>query len=84
MVDKDFDRLIAAQPAHIADTHDPVAIQIEPEAPHGVDGHTVLGRPARIIGIIDEPAFPIDDLFGNLSHRLHGHPLSRHAGKVAT
>ena len=53
-------------PADVAPADPTVAIEIEPQTPHRPDGHTVLGRPARVVGIIHIPAFTGDDLVRNV------------------
>ena len=50
----------------------PVAVDIESQRPHRMDGNTVIGRPARIVRIVDIATLAGDDFFCNGTNRQHG------------
>ena len=68
MVDIDLHRLRLCQTAHIRPVHLPVAGDIQPQAPQGVDGDALFGRPARIIRVLDKAPLAGDDLACQFSH----------------
>jgi hypothetical protein len=66
MLDVDLDRLRAGQRPHVGDVDPRVAVHVDPQAPQGADGHPVVRRPARIVGVVHKAALTGDDFFGNV------------------
>ena len=58
--------LSLGQPPNIASVYIAVTIEVEPQPAHCVDRNTVVRGPARIVGVIHIPAFPVKDRLGNL------------------
>ena len=75
VADEDVDRLRPCQPLHIGCVHITVGVQIQPQAPHGVDGDAKIGRPARIVGVVHIATLAGDDFLGDVCDGLHGQPL---------
>jgi hypothetical protein len=71
VADVDLRRLRRAERPDVGGIDLVVAGQVEPEPAHGVDGDAVVGRAARIVGVVDEPPFTTDDLRRDALDRVH-------------
>ena len=67
MADEDVGCLFAGERLDVVRIHVAVAVEVEPEAFHGVDGDAELCCAARIVRVVDIAALAPDDFVGDLS-----------------
>ena len=72
VADEDVGCLFAGERLDVVRIHVAVAVEVEPEAFHGVDGDAELCCAARIVRVVDIAALAPDDFVGDLSNCLHG------------